>query len=149
MTRLLLQLLLLLASCQAVAATTESGRGQRDMLRDGREELWHIGAAIIEDAQQPSRICNTRPQRVLPSIGFKPSRPSENGDRMRRILAKADADSNIDTLLSQIEGIEKAAMGPFRLEVCVSVDRHFLAVQPFGFSDFQYKPLADLLVIER
>lgn len=76
MTRLLLQLLLLLASCQAVAATTENGRGQRDMLRDGREELWHIGAAIIEDAQQPSRICNTRPQRVLPSIGFKPSRPS-------------------------------------------------------------------------
>lgn len=39
MTRLLLQLLLLFASCQAVAATTESGRGQRDMLRDGREEL--------------------------------------------------------------------------------------------------------------
>ena len=76
MTRLLLQLLLLLASCQAAAATTESGRGQRDMLRDGREELWHIGAAIVEDAQQPSRICNTRPQRVLPSIGFKPSRPS-------------------------------------------------------------------------
>lgn len=68
---------------------------------------------------------------------------------MRRILAKADADSNIDTLLSQIEGIEKSAMGPFRLEVCVSADRHFLAVQPFGFSDFQYKPLADLLVIER
>lgn len=73
----------------------------------------------------------------------------ENGDRMRRILAKADANSNIDTLLSQIEGIEKAAMGPFRLDVCVSADRHFLAVQPFGFSDFQYKPLADLLVIER
>lgn len=73
----------------------------------------------------------------------------ENGDRMRRILAKADANSNIDTLLSQIEGIEKATMGPFRLEVCVSADRHFLAVQPFGFSDFQYKPLADLLVIER
>lgn len=73
----------------------------------------------------------------------------ENGDRMRRILAKADANSNIDTLLSQIEGIEKAAMGPFRLEVCASADRHFLAVQPFGFSDFQYKPLADLLVIER
>jgi hypothetical protein len=72
-----------------------------------------------------------------------------NGDRMRRILAKADANSNIDTLLSQIEGIEKAAMGPFRLEVCASADRHFLAVQPFGFSDFQYKPLADLLVIER
>ena len=66
-----------------------------------------------------------------------------------KISVFCSANSNIDTLLSQIEGIEKAAMGPFRLEVCESADRHFLAVQPFGFSDFQYKPLADLLVIER
>ena len=74
---------------------------------------------------------------------------TENGDRIRRLLAKADATTDIDTLLSQIEGYERAAMGPFRLELCYSADHHFLAVQQLGYSDFDYKPTADLLVIER
>lgn len=76
--RLLLQLLLMLAACtcQAASAAADDDRGQRDVLHDAREEMWHIATAIIEDGQQPSRICNTRPQRVLPSIGFKPHRLS-------------------------------------------------------------------------
>lgn len=74
--RLLLQLLLMLAACtcQAASAAAYDDRGQRDVLHDAREEMWHIATAIIEDGQQPSRICNTRPQRVLPSTGFKPHR---------------------------------------------------------------------------
>ena len=74
---------------------------------------------------------------------------TENGTVVRRILAKATPESDIEQLVNMLEGVTKAGMGPFRLEMAVSADRRFLALQTFGFSDFQYKPQAEMLVIER
>ena len=74
---------------------------------------------------------------------------AEGGTVIRRILAKASPESDIEQLVNMLEGVTKAGMGPFRMEMAVSADRSFLALQTFGFSDFQYKPLDEMLVIER
>lgn len=63
--------ILLLLALPTLAAGQQT---TRDSLRDGREKLWHAGEAVIEDAQQPARVCSTRPLRPLPSPMFRTGR---------------------------------------------------------------------------
>lgn len=64
--------------------------------------------------------------------------PSE-GERVARLL-----DMPLDKMAADIQQKGKPATGAngnFRLELCLSDDRQFCALQLFRFSDFQYKPV--------
>ena len=64
--------------------------------------------------------------------------PSE-GERIARLL-----DMPLDKMAADIQQKGKpvaGANGNFRLELCLSDDRQFCALQLFRFADFQYKPV--------
>ena len=64
--------------------------------------------------------------------------PSE-GERVQRLL-----DLPLDKMAADIEQKGKprtGANGNFRLEVCLSDDHQFCALQLFRFADFSYRPL--------
>ena len=64
--------------------------------------------------------------------------PTE-GERVERLLSMP-----LDKMAADIQqkGKPKAgANGNFRLELCLSDDRQFCALQLFRFGDFQYKPI--------
>ena len=64
--------------------------------------------------------------------------PSE-GERVERLLAMP-----LDKMAEDIAKKGKptaGANGNFRLELCLSDDRQFCALQLFRFADFQYKPV--------
>ena len=64
--------------------------------------------------------------------------PSE-GERVARLL-----DMPLDKMAADIQQKGKPATGAngnFRLELCLSDDRQFCAVQLLRFGDFQYKPV--------
>ena len=66
--------------------------------------------------------------------------PSE-GERVARLL-----DMPLDKMAADIQQKGKpatSANGNFRLELCLSDDRQFCAVQLLRFGDFQYKPVFD------
>ena len=64
--------------------------------------------------------------------------PTE-GERVERLL-----DMPLDKMVADIQEKGKPANGAngnFRLELCLSDDRQFCAVQLLRFGDFQYKPV--------
>jgi hypothetical protein len=64
--------------------------------------------------------------------------PSE-GERVERLL-----DMPLDKMAADIQQKGKpvaGANGNFRLELCLSDDHQFCALQLFRFGDFQYKPV--------
>ena len=64
--------------------------------------------------------------------------PSE-GERVARLL-----DMPLDKMAAEIQQKGKPVAGVngnFRLELCLSDDRQFCALQLFRFADFQYKPV--------
>ena len=64
--------------------------------------------------------------------------PTE-GERVERLL-----DMPLDKMAADIQQKGKplaGANGHFRLELCLSDDRQFCALQLFRFGDFQYKPV--------
>ena len=66
--------------------------------------------------------------------------PSE-GERVAHLL-----DMPLDKMAAEIQQKGKPATGAngnFRLELCLSDDRQFCAVQLLRFGDFQYKPVFD------
>ena len=66
--------------------------------------------------------------------------PSE-GEHMERLL-----NMPLDKMAAEIQQKGKPATGAngnFRLELCLSDDRQFCAVQLLRFGDFQYKPVFD------
>lgn len=61
------------------------------------------------------------------------------GERVERLL-----DMPLDKMAADIEQKGKprtGANGNYRLEVCLSEDRQFCALQLFRFADFSYRPL--------
>ena len=63
------------------------------------------------------------------------------GERVARLL-----DMPLDKMAADIQQKGKPATGAngnFRLELCLSDDRQFCAVQLLRFGDFQYKPVFD------
>lgn len=66
--------------------------------------------------------------------------PSE-GERVARLL-----NMPLDKMAADIEQNGKpvaGANGNFRLEVCISSDRQFCALQLFRYADFSYNPLSE------
>ena len=66
--------------------------------------------------------------------------PSE-GERVARLL-----DMPLDKMVADIQQKGKpadGANGHYRLELCLSDDRQFCALQLFRFTDFQYKPVIE------
>lgn len=50
---------------------------------------------------------------------------------------------------AQTKGLPKSTpVGQYRLEVCISTDRNFAALQLFRFSEFSYKVASNLLFFE-
>ena len=65
--------------------------------------------------------------------------PPTEGERVQRLL-----DMPLDKMAADIQQKGKpvaGANGNFRLELCLSDDHQFCAVQLFRFGDFQYKPV--------
>ena len=65
--------------------------------------------------------------------------PPSEGERVERLL-----DMPLDKMAAYIEQKGKPASGAngnFRLEVCLSDDHQFCALQLFRFADFSYHPL--------
>ena len=61
------------------------------------------------------------------------------GEKLERLLSM-----QLDKMVSEIEQKGKPATGAngnFRLEVCLSDDHQFCALQLFHFADFSYRPL--------
>ena len=74
------------------------------------------------------------PIKVL-SLEYSPS----EGERLERLL-----DMPIDKMVAEVQQKGKPAAGVngnFRLEVCLSEDHQFCALQLFRFADFSYRPL--------
>lgn len=66
---------------------------------------------------------------------------SSEGERVARLL-----DMPLDKMAAEIQQKGKPVAGVngnFRLELCLSDDRQFCAVQLLRFGDFQYKPVFD------
>ena len=69
------------------------------------------------------------------ALEYSPS----DGEKVQRLL-----DLPLDKMAADIEQKGKprtGANGNFRLEVCLSDDRQFCALQLFRFADFSYRPL--------
>lgn len=71
---------------------------------------------------------------------------SENGDKLKQLLRCPD--DKLADFTKKLAPIEKATMGPARLEGCISHDHLFAALQLFGYSDFEYSPLTDVRIYE-
>ena len=68
------------------------------------------------------------------------------GERVARLLSMP-----LDTMAADIRQSGKpmaGANGNYRLEVCLSDDRQFCALQLFRFGDFQYKPVFEARIYE-
>lgn len=70
---------------------------------------------------------------------------TEMGDKLETIL-KANPD-NIASLIAK-GNIEKANLGNVRLEACISDDKQFAAVQLLRFSQLNYAPTTDMVVLK-
>lgn len=77
-----------------------------------------------------------------PLLALQYDYSTENGNRIKQVLSAQS--SQLADAVTDAGLVAKAPMGPFRVEVCLSADRQFAAVQPFGYSDFEYRPLADV-----
>lgn len=69
-----------------------------------------------------------------------------DGERLKTLLCLP-----VEQLKSEIESKGKpaaTAIGNFRLEVCLSHDHHFCALQLFRFVDFSYIPVTEPLFFE-
>ena len=63
-----------------------------------------------------------------------------DGERLKRLL-----NMPIDKMAAELQRSGKPAVAPighFRLEVCLSDDHQFCALQLFRFADFKYSPVA-------
>lgn len=70
---------------------------------------------------------------------------TEMGDKLETIL-KANPD-NIASLIAK-GNIEKTNLGNVRLEACISDDKQFAAVQLLRFSQLNYAPTTDMVVLK-
>ena len=71
---------------------------------------------------------------------------AENGEKLKQLLRCPD--DKLADLTKRLSPIEHATMGPARLEGCMSKDHLFVALQLFGYSDFEYSPLTDVRIYE-
>ena len=67
-----------------------------------------------------------------------------DGERITKILTRPV--SEIDT--AKTERFTESAIGQYMLEMCLSEDRKFVALQLQRFSDFSFKPVSELKVYE-
>ncbi len=71
---------------------------------------------------------------------------SENSQLLKQLLAYPK--DKLEEFQKRHTTIESTSVGPARLEMGVSDDRQFVAVQLFGYFDFSYSPLTDVLIYE-
>lgn len=69
---------------------------------------------------------------------------AENSERIKRVLKAADVD--LEQVVRSAGTVEKSGTGPFRLDVCLSQDGRFAAVQAFGYADLLYHPMTDIRI---
>ena len=67
-----------------------------------------------------------------------------DGERIVKILTRPV--SEIDS--AKTERFTESAIGQYMLEMCLSEDRKFAALQLQRFSDFSFKPVSELKVYE-
>lgn len=77
---------------------------------------------------------------------FRNDYTAENGEKLKQLLRCPD--DKLADLTKRLSPIEHATMGPARLEGCMSKDHLFVALQLFGYSDFEYSPLTDVRIYE-
>ena len=53
---------------------------------------------------------------------------------------------NLEEAIAKISDIKSSQIGGYRLQVAVSDDHQFAALQMFTFSDFQYRPMTDVKI---
>lgn len=79
-------------------------------------------------------------------VAFINDYTAENGEKLKQLLRCPD--DRLADLTKKLGPIEEATMGPSRLEGCMSQDHLFAALQLFGYSDFEYSPLTDVVIYE-
>lgn len=71
---------------------------------------------------------------------------ADNGDLLRSLVGcKGD---QLVAFVSKHPRIVSVGMGPVRLEACLSDDNQFAALQLFSYSDFEYRPITDVVYYE-
>lgn len=69
-----------------------------------------------------------------------------DGETLKQLFACSE--EQLAGFLKKCPTIEPAAMGPARLEGCISDNHQFAALQLFGYSDFSYLPLSEVRIFE-
>lgn len=77
---------------------------------------------------------------------FQNDYTSEQGEVLKRLLACSS--DNLEQFTKQVGIITPSPMGPARIEGCISADHQFAALQLFGYSDFEYRPLTEVKTYE-
>ena len=81
-----------------------------------------------------------------PILAYQYDYTTENGIRIKQVLNASAA--QFEQAVEQAGQVNKAPVGPFRAEICLSADHRFAAVQLFGYNDFEYFPLLDVIYYE-
>lgn len=68
---------------------------------------------------------------------------AESGERLEKILEAAP--ESVPGMIEKTK-IQPASLGNIRLDICLSQDHQFAAVQLLRFADFTYHPLTDMKV---
>ena len=91
-----------------------------------------------------SRKAVYEPTQSTLQVSVQEYAPAE-GERMSRLLALPPA--KLATELQKGKP-QPTPVGHYRLEVCLSADRQFCAMQLFRFDDFRYTPVSEPLFYE-
>lgn len=70
---------------------------------------------------------------------------TEDGETLKRLLATPEKD--LAEFIGKCKDMKSVGMGPVRLEACISEDNRFAALQLFGYSDFEYRPISDIRIL--
>lgn len=63
-------------------------------------------------------------------------------------ILNAEEEKDIDNLLNQGKPIEYSANGCEKLDICMSKDKNFIALQRFCYKDFYYRKSSDVKFFE-
>lgn len=73
---------------------------------------------------------------------------SQKGAKTMDLLMKTEKEGDIDSIVESGNKIEYDANGNEKIDVCVSKDHHFLALQRFCYKDYCYAKASDVRIFE-
>lgn len=71
---------------------------------------------------------------------------ADNGATIQKLLNTKPAEAA--ALIEKVRMLDKAPMGNFRLDACVSADKQFVALQLFQYSNLMFHPATDVKIYQ-